>query len=398
MRRSSSASTPPSSCAPTDWIKLSESPRSVSGDRSKASDPDKPPSRMPCASWVRSPLARTFAEIPRAGSESARPAPMSAPKPVSASPPSWRNPTSRLGVSTASPPRPNGRDPSSAKRTRVTSACDASRFPPLPDTASVLVRNGKGVGLRSQRRTVITAVEQHPAHPQRPHHEVHVGTKRRLALGGHRERALTVAPHAPHRDPLRQCVACVGEERGQRRLDLAVAVGRAVAALAAAVRDHQPAEQRIAREVRSQHRARHLAVERHLAVTTVEARHRPPAPKAREARLRRPLGQCERRGGEHLAPAERARAKAQSVLVAALAAEPPRQRLQALPRIGSGTPTPPRLQAPVPRCLRCSGLRLCPTGPARAARQSAPAPPRWPARPPCARTAQSTPSVSRPCC
>ena len=39
----------------------------------------------------------------------------------------------RVGVSSASPPRPNGREPSSAKRTRVTSACPASRF----STASV---------------------------------------------------------------------------------------------------------------------------------------------------------------------------------------------------------------------------------------------------------------------
>ena len=96
-------------------------------------------------------------------------------------------------------------------------------------------------------------------------------------LGRKRKRPFAVARNPPHREPLGGRPARIGEQRGQRRRHLAAARGVAVAALAPAVREHQPREHRIAREVRAQHRARHFAVDRELAVAPIEARHRAPA-------------------------------------------------------------------------------------------------------------------------
>ena len=61
------------------------------------------------------------------------------PVPVSASPPSWRTPTSSDGVN-APEPVSKLREPSTRSRTRLASACAPARFPPLPLTASELVR------------------------------------------------------------------------------------------------------------------------------------------------------------------------------------------------------------------------------------------------------------------
>ena len=91
--------------------------------------------------------------------------------------------------------------------------------------------NGHCVGLRRSGRTIRAAVDQHPACPDRPHQKVHFGTKRRVPFGGQCERALAVTRHGAQRDPLRQREACVGEERGKRRPDPAIAIGRVVAPL-----------------------------------------------------------------------------------------------------------------------------------------------------------------------
>ena len=173
--------------------------------------------------------------------------------------------------------------------------------------------HGKRVGFCSQRRPLGPAVEQNAANAQRSHREVHVRAHRRLALRRQRQRPLAVSRHSPHRDPLGERVACVGEERGQRRGDLAASVRRAVAALALGVREHQPRNHRIAREVGAHHRARHLTVEGELALAPVEARHRAPAPERGEAPLRRPAGEREGRAGQHLAPRERARPERQGI-------------------------------------------------------------------------------------
>ena len=61
---------------------------------------------------------------------------MSGPKPVSASPPSWRTPISAEGVSTETPASRTGYVPSKPSLSLVTSASDAAR----PRTASVEVR------------------------------------------------------------------------------------------------------------------------------------------------------------------------------------------------------------------------------------------------------------------
>ena len=124
-------------------------------------------------------------------------------------PPSWRTPSSRLGVSTAVVAEgASGREPSRAMRTRVTSASDAaSRFPSGPDTASVPVRTANASLFAASVVPSGAAVEQHRAHPQRPHREVEVGAKRRATLRrarrGERERPLAVARHRPHREALR---------------------------------------------------------------------------------------------------------------------------------------------------------------------------------------------------
>ena len=55
------------------------------------------------------------------------PPPSSTPKPVSASPPSWRNPTSARGTSEAPSSSATVQLPSSPSRSRVTSASEAAR-------------------------------------------------------------------------------------------------------------------------------------------------------------------------------------------------------------------------------------------------------------------------------
>ena len=64
---------------------------------------------------------------------------MSMPIPVSASPPSWRRPTSTLGVSTMRLPMVMLCDPSSAVRSRLTAAFVASSRPPRPFASAVRV-------------------------------------------------------------------------------------------------------------------------------------------------------------------------------------------------------------------------------------------------------------------
>ena len=97
----------------------------------------------PPAGRVSRPRALTSAERPLWRSDQARPPPRSSPKPVSASPPSWRAPISRLGVS-APPPSVSPRHvPSSPSRSRVTAASAAARLPlpsAPPRTAAEVVR------------------------------------------------------------------------------------------------------------------------------------------------------------------------------------------------------------------------------------------------------------------
>ena len=131
---------PPEADAPTVWLSVSDGPRAVSGRGSQASDPAKPCSRKPPSSCVSSPRPRRSALIPRSGSDQASPAPNSAPIPVSASPPSWRNPISKLGTSAPPPLSATGREPSRPSRSRVTFASDPARLPAADSTLADVVR------------------------------------------------------------------------------------------------------------------------------------------------------------------------------------------------------------------------------------------------------------------
>ena len=87
------------------------------------------------SSWAMSVRPETSREMPSAGAVQARPPPSSAPKPVSASPPSWRAPTSSFG--TTVPPRTlKAQLPSRPNRSRVTAASTDAR----PSTRSDVVR------------------------------------------------------------------------------------------------------------------------------------------------------------------------------------------------------------------------------------------------------------------
>ena len=123
--------------APRAWVSDSESPRSVAGRGSKPNPALAPHSRKPGASWATRARPLRSKRRPRSGAARARPPPMSAPNPVSASPPSRRTPTSNEGVSDApvaspvpSSPSAKGREPSTPKRSSHTSASASARLPP----------------------------------------------------------------------------------------------------------------------------------------------------------------------------------------------------------------------------------------------------------------------------
>ena len=101
----SRASSPPEAETPSVWLSVSGGPRSLSGAGSQASEPAKPRSLKPSAACVSCPRARSSACTPSDGSAHASPAPISAPNPVSASPPSWRTPTSPRPLQTEPQPR-----------------------------------------------------------------------------------------------------------------------------------------------------------------------------------------------------------------------------------------------------------------------------------------------------
>ena len=123
------------------WLSVRLGPRSEPGVGSQPNEPAMPRSRNPALSWVSRPRPLTSARIPVAGSDHASPPPRSRPNPVSASPPSWRTPISRRGLSVPVPISRPRHVPSSPSRRRVTSAVAAARLPPaLPPVASEEVR------------------------------------------------------------------------------------------------------------------------------------------------------------------------------------------------------------------------------------------------------------------
>ena len=91
-----------------------------------------------------------------------------------------------------------------------------------------------------------------------------------------------------------------GQHRGHR-----TAAHAFVAALALALREQQPCRPRPARPVRAQQAARHLAVDREIAVAAVEARHRAPAPDREDAVALRFPGQREGRALQQVPPRRR---------------------------------------------------------------------------------------------
>ena len=127
---------PPCDEPPRVWLSVSDGPRSEPCRGFQENDPAIPWSRKPPPAWVSSPRALTSAEMPLFACDHASPGPISAPKPVSASPSSWRMPTSRDGVSSWPPNARPRQLPSSPSRTRVTPAVAASS----PDVFSEDVR------------------------------------------------------------------------------------------------------------------------------------------------------------------------------------------------------------------------------------------------------------------
>ena len=84
---------------------------------------------------------------PVAASAKATPPPSSTPAPVSASPPSWRSPSSSEGLSVAPPSISNARPPSSTRRTRLASAVVSTEFAACSE--SMRTKNASALSAKS---------------------------------------------------------------------------------------------------------------------------------------------------------------------------------------------------------------------------------------------------------
>ena len=87
------------------------------------------------------------------------------PAPVSASPPSWRRPTSTLGVSDSRPPAVYDREPSSPVRSRVTAASVAFRRPAGPSTPSMDVPTHSASALNASTKPLAPSATSSPRVP-----------------------------------------------------------------------------------------------------------------------------------------------------------------------------------------------------------------------------------------
>ena len=141
----------------------------------------------------------------------------SAPAPVSASPPSFLSPTSRLGRSAMPCPTTYPLEASSAVRTRVTTASVAANRPAGPSTASLPVPTHSASALNASPKPPRPASTKSPLTPPA---SIDIESPPLRAIGDAtdvgRDRAspgvklsepFPVSGHAPERDPLRQLVA-----------------------------------------------------------------------------------------------------------------------------------------------------------------------------------------------
>ena len=129
-----------------------------------------PGSRSPRAPAIPAPTPRGSGPTPTC---SASLPPTSTPLPVSASPPSCRRPTSRVGINDPPSARATGREPSSTRRRRLTSASVAAR----PVIAALSMRSHSTSERRASCHTALRlgGLQQAPPHPQGAHGHGKVG-------------------------------------------------------------------------------------------------------------------------------------------------------------------------------------------------------------------------------